>query len=247
MTINILSPHIDDAAYCLAISISRFVEKNVSIQIINCFTITKWTIAFVPGGIEEITLLRKKEDEAFYKKYNAPISIINLDMLDAPLRNTAIFMEKPFRKLEWETVAILKNYLEKNVNDILFCPLAIGNHIDHAICIEAVLQLYDKMKIIFFEDLPYASRISEKEILRHIRKIEKRLKTEFVSFLFEENNCLINKEQNLRLYETQLNDTICAEIITHLHNLHGERLWGDKEVINQLSSSLNYTFPTNMI
>lgn len=238
MTINILSPHIDDAAYCLAVSISHFVKNQVRVNIINCFTVTKWTIRYVPGGIEEISSMRKKEDENFYNNYNAPISIINLDRLDAPLRNGFIFKEKRFGSIEYAEVKSLKNYLEKNIDGFLFCPLAIGNHIDHAICREAVVRLYKNKDVIFFEDLPYARRISEKAIFSHIKKLERRLNTKLVNYLSVADDCLVNKEENLRLYKTQINDEIRSEILAHLQRLSGERLWGDEILIRKLSSFL---------
>jgi len=238
MKINILSPHIDDAAYGLALTISRCVKSNIPVTIINCFTVTKWTVVFVSRDIKEVSLLRKKEDAEFYQAYNAPINIINLDLLDAPLRNGYIFQEKPLQPNEWKVIEHLKSYLESNIDGLLLCPLAIGNHIDHAICREAVLHLYNKMKVLFFEDLPYANRMTENEILSHLRELEKRLDVKLVNHIIGFQNCAINKEQNIRLYKSQLNEEICAEIMAHMNNLSGERLWGEAKLIEQLGSSL---------
>ncbi len=237
MKINILSPHIDDAAYCLALTISQCVNSRISVTIINCFTVTKWTIFYVPGDVNEITLLRKKEDAEFYKCYNAPINIINLDLHDAPLRNGYIFQFKPLEQDEWKVVDEIKNYLSKNIDGILFCPLAIGNHVDHVICREAVIQLYHQIPIIFFEDLPYANRIPEYEILAEIKSLEERLQVEFINEIQSFQNCMINKAQNIRLYKTQITDEICSEIIAHMNNLSGERLWGEAGLIDQLKRS----------
>ncbi|HXR84800.1 MAG TPA: PIG-L family deacetylase [Hanamia sp.] len=238
MKINILSPHIDDAAYCLALTISQCVNSRISVTIINCFTVTKWTIFYVPGDVNEITSLRKKEDAEFYKCYDTPIHIINLDLQDAPLRNGYIFQFKPLEPDEWQVVNEIKNYLSKNLDGILFCPLAIGNHVDHAICREAVIQLYHQIPVIFFEDLPYASRITESEVLAEIKSLEERLQVELINEIQSLRNCTINKEQNIRLYRTQITDEICSEIITHMKNLSGERLWGEPKLIDQLKKSL---------
>ncbi|HSV11805.1 MAG TPA: PIG-L family deacetylase, partial [Hanamia sp.] len=176
MKINILSPHIDDAAYCLALTISKCVKCKMEITIINCFTVSKWAIRFVSKDVNEISLLRKEEDEKFYRSYGFPISILNLDLLDAPLRDGFIFQQDPFAEKEWSVVQELKTHLENHLDGILFCPLGIGDHIDHAICREAVMQLYEKIKVIFFEDLPYAFRIHEEGIFAHVKKLQESLK-----------------------------------------------------------------------
>ncbi len=237
MKINILSPHIDDAAYCLALTIAKCAKSKMEITIINCFTVTNWAIRFVSKDINEISQLRKKEDVEFYNNYKFPITIVNLDLLDAPLRNGFIFQEKSFEETEWQVVEHLKNYLEKNSDGILFCPLGIGNHIDHAICREAVVQLYKKMHVLFFEDLPYASRISECEMMEHVKNLEERLAVKLLHEINPCENCLLNKEDLIRLYKTQISDEICAEIIAHMNAVSGERFWGESPVIGLLNKS----------
>ena len=57
MKIFILSPHIDDAAYGLTLSISQFLNSGIDVTIINCFTVTQWTIRFVSKEQEVISKL----------------------------------------------------------------------------------------------------------------------------------------------------------------------------------------------
>lgn len=235
MKITILSPHIDDAAYCLALTISKCVKCKMEITIINCFTVTDWAIRFVTKDKNEISLMRKKEDELFYKSYEFPIKIVNLELLDAPLRNGFIFKEDAFAEKEWDVVREIKMHLKNYQGEILFCPLAIGDHIDHAICREAVTQLYRKIKVIFFEDLPYANRISEEQIFAHVNELQKNLK---VKLLNQITDCDLsfNKEELLRIYDTQINEEICAEIISHMNAICGERFWGEEKVLQELNS-----------
>jgi LmbE family N-acetylglucosaminyl deacetylase len=237
MKINILSPHIDDAAYCLALTISKCVKCKMEITIINCFTVSKWAIRFVSKDVNEISLLRKEEDEKFYRSYGFPISILNLDLLDAPLRDGFIFQQDPFAEKEWSVVQELKTHLENHLDGILFCPLGIGDHIDHAICREAVMQLYEKIKVIFFEDLPYAFRINEEEIFAHVKKLQESLKIKLVHQVNFLKDLSINKEQLIRIYDTQINEEICGEIIAHMNAISGERLWGEEKVLQELNSS----------
>lgn len=230
--IFILSPHIDDAAFGLALTISKCANNNILVTIINCFTITKWTaIAVENKEIDAVSLLRKNEDAEFYKTLNSNINIINLDLLDAPLRNGYIFQNQPFQQNELELVEELKKLLQLHVDGLLLCPLGIGNHIDHAICREAVAQLYKKMDVLFYEDLPYANRITSDQIVTHLEELEQKLQVPLSNYIDGLQNCTIDKGQVVRLYKSQMNDEICSEIVAHLTALSGERLWGEAEVI----------------
>lgn len=228
--IFILSPHIDDAAFGLTLTISALIEKNYSVTIINCFTATKWTAIHVDNkDIDAVSRLRKAEDEAFNTLFNSQIKIINLDLLDAPLRNGYIFQNQPFQQNEMELIDELTKLLQQHANGLLLCPLAIGNHIDHSICREAVISLYKELPVIFFEDLPYAQRIGEDQLRSHIKNLEERLKVNLESFTIGSDNSIIDKEQAISVYKSQLNEEIVSEIIAHRNALKGERLWKAKE------------------
>ena len=234
MKIFILSPHIDDAAFGLALTIAKCAKHEISITIINCFTLTKWTAIPVENKeISAVSLLRKNEDTAFYQTIGN-ISILNLDLLDAPLRNGYIFQHQPFQPNERELIDELKQLLEIHVDGLLFCPLAIGNHIDHAICREAVIGLYKKLNVIFFEDLPYAHRIGEDQIHRHVNApIEKQIDSDFTNLTSVSDIYTLDKEQAISVYKSQLNKEIVSEIIAHKDAMKGERLWGEQRVIEQ--------------
>ncbi len=239
MKVFILSPHIDDAAFSLAITISRLADNNIPVTIINCFTVTKWTAIPVENKeIETVSRLRKNEDAQFYKNISENINIINLDLLDAPLRNGYIFQNQPFQPNELELIENLEKLLEQHVEGLLLCPLAIGTHIDHAICREAVTRLYTKLNVIFFEDLPYAQRIGEDQIRQHVHLLEKQLAVQLLKYTISSKICKIDKEQAIDVYESQLNDEIVSEIIAHLNAMEGERIWGEIKSIELLRSIL---------
>jgi len=237
--IFILSPHIDDAAFGLALTISKCANNKVPVTIINCFTITKWTAIHVDNKeINAVSLLRKNEDASFYKTFNGNINIINLDLLDAPLRNGYIFQEQPFQPNELALIEELKSLLEMHVDGLLLCPLGIGNHIDHAICRAAVVKLYRKIDVLFYEDLPYARRIKHDQILEHIGELEQELGVSFTNQTDGLLNCSVDKEQAIRLYKSQMNEEIASEIIAHLNDLKGERIWGESQVFEALKTIL---------
>ena len=237
--IYILSPHIDDAAFGLALTISKCANNNIPVTIINCFTTTRWTA--IPVDNKEtnaVSLLRKSEDEVFYKTIGEKINIVNLDLLDAPLRNGYIFQEQPFQQNELELIDDLKRLLEQYNDGLLLCPLGIGNHIDHAICRAAVEKLYDRLSVLFYEDLPYAQRISGEELLQHVSELEKKLGVTLLNNTDGLLNCIIDKEQVIRLYKSQMNKEIASEIVAHLNATKGERVWGEERHLDDLRSML---------
>ena len=237
--IYILSPHIDDAAFGLALTISKCANSNIPVTIINCFTTTRWTA--IPVDNKEtnaVSLLRKSEDEVFYKTIGEKISIVNLDLLDAPLRNGYIFQEQPFQQNELELIDDLKRLLEQYNDGLLLCPLGIGNHIDHAICRAAVEKLYDQLSVLFYEDLPYAQRISGEELLQHVSELEKKLGVTLLNNTDGLLNCMIDKEQAIRLYKSQMNNEIASEIVGHLNAIKGERVWGEERHLSDFRNML---------
>jgi LmbE family N-acetylglucosaminyl deacetylase len=239
LKVSVLSPHIDDAAFGLTLTISKLIEHNVHVQLINCFTKTKWTGVFVSKDIEVITALRKQEDAAFNQCLGSKIEIDNLDLLDAPLRNNYIHQFHPFNHEELQLIEQLKAYLRKNCTGFLLCPLAIGNHIDHAICREAVNQLYPEIQVLFFEDLPYAQRITSEKLELHVEELEQNLNARFINYTVDLNNCNVDKKRAINIYKSQIDEEICSEIIAHQNRLKGERLWGEAIAIQKFKQLLS--------
>ncbi|MVN21379.1 hypothetical protein GO621_07495 [Mucilaginibacter sp. HMF7410] len=239
LKIYILSPHIDDAAFCLSLNISRFVASNVPVTLINCFTVSAFTtINCGVKGKDAVSILRKDEDVSFNQIFNSAINIINLDLLDAPLRNKYIHQFHQFNSTELDIIEEIRSFLAANAGGLIFCPLALGNHIDHTICIEAVAKIYPNKQVIFYEDLPYTSRVTQDEVDDHIKNLEGKLNVKLESFIGGLANSKIDKEQAIRVYKSQVNDEICSEIITYMNHLGGERLWGEAEIIKQLKEAL---------
>nr|WP_255537140.1 PIG-L family deacetylase [Pedobacter sp. SYSU D00873] len=234
-----MSPHFDDAAYGLTLTISKLLNSNVPVKLINCFTVTRWTAIPVESKeTEVVSLLRAKEDQSYNALFDSAIDIVNLDLLDAPLRHDYIFRFKALEEDELELAEDLRSRLLQEVEGVLFCPLSIGDHIDHVICLEAVLKLYRELDIVFYEDLPYSARITETQILAHVQQVAERLKVNIVPLLNTLSNCSIDKGTAVRVYESQMNEDIHSEILAHMQNLQGERIWGEERVLEKLRLSL---------
>ena len=239
LKIYILSPHIDDAAYGLSLTIARLLANQVPVTLINCFTVTKWTAVPVASKrVEDVSRMRAEEDGDFNALFNSAIRIINLGLLDAPLRKGYILKFQPLLPDELELAEHLKNLLDPLVDGLLLCPLGVGDHIDHVICLEAAIKLYQRVPVAFFEDLPYSARVGNSGIAEQVATVGQRLGIELENFLSEAQDCGFDKEAAVRVYKSQINEEICSEIISYMNLLQGERLWAEAQVLEKLKAAV---------
>ena len=124
------------------------------------------------------------------------------------------------------------NRLVEVVNSIDFhfilVPISIGNHIDHNIVLEAVLNANIPIsKILFYEDLPYTLDFNDNQIFEYLYKIMKEeIEIEPYIGMFDRHI----KEQNISNYSSQFNASTFNRIIEYSTNItkngfHIEKFW----------------------
>jgi LmbE family N-acetylglucosaminyl deacetylase len=110
--------------------------------------------------------------------------------------------------------------------DILFCPLTIGNHIDHQIIFEIVNQMnLDKQQVVYYEDFPYASEYSLPQIdLFAANKLGNSYNIEI-----DISNVFDAKLEKLNIYKSQVNKREINMIKKYATSLKSgkiiERVW----------------------
>jgi LmbE family N-acetylglucosaminyl deacetylase len=220
----IISPHIDDAIFSIGNTINSHF-KGKTVVIINVFSISNFTISKTKTSIESVTNLRKAEELDLLNKL-AFIQTINLDFLDAPLRNISPISNN--RKLDAHSQELIDDLYKRLVSIIpksetVFFPLSIGNHIDHIICFELALKLmltgrpYFKLK--FYEDMPYKAKIQYLVKDDRISEIEYRTGFAIKVFLQCQPNPI--KSDLIACYKSQLNSEIVSAIL-NFDELNGE-------------------------
>lgn len=172
MKITVVSPHRDDAAFSLGLSIEHWLGGH-RVHILNCFT----QCAYAPFSDAEtlhpndrvsfVSAVRKREDAAWNKLLGGKLQFTDLDLFDAPLRLVCTVQEAftlPIRPgdraVERIAGAIAKLARNSSAGDLAFLlPLAIGNHIDHRVTQRAGLDALagSPIPLAFYEDLPYAA------------------------------------------------------------------------------------------
>lgn len=225
--VYIVSPHIDDACFSLGLTMEMHNSLGHQIDVINCFTISDFTIEKNCSDVEEVTRIRKTEDRKLASMLEG-LRFKNLDLLDAPLRKDLIKQKLPLTRdnqvLVHKIVSSIRDIVPVGSN--LYCPISIGNHIDHLICMEAAITISRSKSyfISFYEDLPYASRCTAEEISDKLSYIQHCTKMQLLLNLNTFDNCT-KKEQLIQCYTSQLDARISEEIIYYTSTHCGERVW----------------------
>lgn len=221
-TIQIFSPHIDDAIFSLGGSILNWHRKGLNIRIHNVFTISNWTSPNPLSGVryqlnlDEVTALRKKEEREAgeYAKFNYEF----WDFLDLPLRKE--FSIQQNQSMEKKILNKIADCL--SLEDSFFFPLGI-DHPDHLI-INRIGNSFTNngYNIFYYEDMPYFSwgnfdykKAYSDQIRCKMPVLEK--------INYEE------KTEVLKIYSSQVTKAFLKSIRTYSYNLadnnYYERYW----------------------
>lgn len=229
----ILSPHCDDAAFSLGASIID--SKFENILILTIFSKSTCTANNLNNEIEEVTKMRKKEDQAFFSSCKSEVELSYLDLLDAPIRLN-IREEDVCSYIKMNSNKLLQNEIEHKIynylidNSLILSPLGLGNHIDHLIVREIAFRLLkDNYNVGFYEDLPYAGTIPTTEIHSYINQLNKNEKLYLKPVLINSKMSIDIKAQACSKYSSQIDDYTINNIKKHHSQLIiqqvSERIW----------------------
>lgn len=155
-----MSAHLDDAILSAGGMIYDQIREGAQVEI--------WTfMCGVPTDRPQENYLRRiEEDEkaanllgAQFRHFLFPDAQCRKDPLGEPLYSD-MFM--PVRIEDEGYVENLASVLDSNINqdDVVFCPLAVGGHVDHRVLREACERLI--YPITYYTDFPYIDYVPEK-------------------------------------------------------------------------------------
>lgn len=166
MKIVVLSPHRDDAAFSLTLTVKSFLRAGHHVSVLNCFTRSNYAPFADTSFVHEndclsfISALRQREDEAWRQQQaSASLTLIDLHLKDAPLRLRCPLDDLRTREINPADKATpkIRKTLDDLQPDALVLPLALGDHVDHRTARNAAMSPDHSLALAFYEDLPYAA------------------------------------------------------------------------------------------
>lgn len=176
MKILVLSPHRDDAAFSLGLTIRGWLGARHTVTILNVFTRSLYApfsdAEFVHENdrLSYVSAIRLREDELFLQRLPEELSkaaknnvrMVDLNLKDAPVRLRCTVGEVCDRAVNPDDPAMekirkaLAKQAEAGAMEALVMPVGMGRHVDHLTVRDAALSLTDGLPSAFYEDVPYS-------------------------------------------------------------------------------------------
>lgn len=238
MKILVISPHRDDAAFSLTLTIQSWLQQGHRVTVLNCFTRSDYA-PFADAGhvhrndlVSFISALRLREDESWRRQQKSDsLQLLDLNLKDAPLRLRCLLEEICSRTVDPEDRALnrIASALDQMDADAIVLPLALGGHVDHRTAMQAALVKARSMDVAFYEDLPYAAWPS---ITSGIELYTKDLATSLGEHLTPvkisngHETAMLQKLRAALCYDSQIDNAAADLIATFSQRYEGaERLW----------------------
>ncbi len=263
LNLLILSPHRDDAAFSLTISIAHWLAVGHRVTVLNIFTRSLYAPYSDADTVHDndrltyVSAMRKKEDESFTRCLPG-LAMVDLNLKDAPIRlrcETDIVCDMDSDPNDTALPKIRKAISSQmdsvHSTHALVIPIALGRHVDHRVVRDAALSFSDKLPTAFYEDLPYAARTDVREDLTRFRedastRLRQQLHPSLVYSTLDHSAAF--KLKTATLYASQIDEELADTIARFSHRYQdsnnqgdeqrgGERLWVNDLWLAQASAN----------
>ncbi|MCQ2562621.1 MAG: PIG-L family deacetylase [Alphaproteobacteria bacterium] len=209
----IISPHMDDAALSMGGSI---LQNTSQIKIITLCA-SNWTLEGISSDSDKITSIRRAEEQQFINKINAEFVFCNLP--EATMRGYNDWTLKcdlnKDKSLFKKIICIINE--NTNLDDEIYLPAAIGEHVDHTLVFETIKYLNNK-NIRIYEDLPYATYGGTTERIEKIRKTY-----QLTEQLTDITTQIDKKVDCLQIYTSQLTQEDITNVKKYAQNIRKDK------------------------
>jgi LmbE family N-acetylglucosaminyl deacetylase len=243
LKIVVLSPHRDDAAFSLSLSISHWLAVGHAVTILNVFTRSEYAPFSDAEAkprrerLDYVSALRKREDEAFLAALGGGVKMVDLEVADAPIRlqcDASIVCDMEVRADDPATPQVQAGLGKLLHGDdvALVLPLGLGHHVDHRTARDAALEASTRVPCAFYEELPYAMRDGVRVDLSRFREdASTRLHEELFPVQCHGTHTRpMEWKRRLALgYASQIDAAMADAIANFSHRYHGaERMWANE-------------------
>ncbi|NJD78608.1 MAG: hypothetical protein FIB08_16190 [Candidatus Methanoperedens sp.] len=216
----LVSPHSDDIAYSIggALLQDYFYKPVLMVTIFtkSNFTRSNFPLCVKLDNSEIISKMRHLEDVQFTTKND--MRFLSFPFPEASMRG--ISRQEMFSNVIPDSYTIfsdvylaLSGLIKTYACDLIVSPMGLGNHIDHIMVSDICNKIAheNNKKIVFYEDLPYASFLTSNKIKTRANTISPDLKP----FKVDISEVYKDKLTNLDLYKTQIRSDFRARIKFH--------------------------------
>jgi len=229
--VTILSPHRDDAAFSLGLTLGLWGAASLPLRVLNFFTESAYAPHSPAKTVEEISAVRRAEDERALAFIHDRIEVVSLGLLDAPLRLHLPFSQitqlQSAQRISREELNQLSRYIQQHCRDSLaVAPLGLGNHVDHMAVQKAAIACLPLQKLAFYEDLPYITWTSAADVQARIQSVENATGIGLSPFIQRTQNAVMQKRRIASFYQSQITTEEADVIAGYAESYRsGERLW----------------------
>jgi LmbE family N-acetylglucosaminyl deacetylase len=238
--IAVVSPHRDDAAFALSLTIGTWLERGHAVDVVNCFTRSERAPFSDADSVHAndrmtyVTGLRRKEDESWRKQFGAKLRCLDLNLKDAPLRLRCGVDEVSSVAIKVGDKALgrIAKALEESKPGAVVLPLALGRDVDHRTAREAgfdFLRTRTGVACGFYEELPEACAEAGVDDAAGAagELLGAELSPGFAGAAVEVEAATRNKLRLVLRYDSQVDDATAAAIAGACGRYGGrERVWG---------------------
>lgn len=198
-TVLVLEPHSDD----FALSALAYCIDKYSVEVLNVFS--KTTLKYFPW-IDKIKLTSNEYENLRLCESNLVIEKI-LNQKFISLREESVrITNKKLEDIEKQIINSIEKLLKTNQSiDTILVPMGIGNHPDHIIVYNAIMNNYSKFnnyKIILYPEYPYAR--CKKSYIERFNKISNTYKLNSLLIPIEDKVDII--ADCISAYKSQFDD-----------------------------------------
>jgi LmbE family N-acetylglucosaminyl deacetylase len=237
--IVVVSPHRDDAAFALTLAIGSWIEAGHKVSVLNCFSRSEEAPFSDADSVHAndrmsfVTALRGREDEAWRRQYGSALTLVDLNMKDAPQRLHCSADEAYGLTVNSNDKALTK--IQKAIERInpgaVVLPLGLGGHIDHATARQAMVGVASTaLPCAFYEEMPFAIKVEKIE--EQVQELGRTLNVRLVPTFTNEPNGIIaavaRRRRAILCYDSQIGDAEVEQIAEFCKVYGGrERLWAN--------------------
>ncbi|CAG0964081.1 2'-N-acetylparomamine deacetylase [Methanosarcinales archaeon] len=211
----LVSPHSDDIAYSIGGTLLQNFF-NRPILMVTIFTKSNYSPSIKISGSKIISKVRRLEDIGFADKLEMEYQSLNFN--EPPLRgysrvdifaNNNPTSDPIYTEVHNNLLKLIKSYR----CNLIVSPMGLGNHIDHIMLCDICYRIAkeNNIKIVFYEDLQYASMLTLKQIKDRANSINPNLKYSNINI----SSIFHDKIENMKFYKTQARRTFFTMIKSH--------------------------------